>query len=98
VHAKGCIGIGDWDIEMTKSLDIKNPDFMKHEITSESGPSDPEMIRTIDFFHIGDSRHQASGLPGLETLKRSRAVHLEGCVEKDQGSSTLCPSGNQRSR
>jgi hypothetical protein len=53
---------------MTKSLDIKNPDFAKCEIASESGPSDPEMIRTIDFFHIGDPRHQASGLAGLETL------------------------------
>jgi hypothetical protein len=52
---KGHIGIGDRDFEMTKSLDIKNPDFAKCEIASEYGPSDPEMIRTIDFLHIGVS-------------------------------------------
>jgi len=51
-HGKGRINIGDRDFEMTKSLDIKNPDFTKCEIASESGPSDPEMIRTIDFLHI----------------------------------------------
>jgi hypothetical protein len=33
---------------MTKSLDIKNPDFAICEIATESGPSDTEMIRTID--------------------------------------------------
>jgi hypothetical protein len=47
---------------------------------------------------IRDSRHQASGLAGLETPERSRAVHLEGHVAKDRAPSALCPSGNRRSR
>jgi hypothetical protein len=42
---------------VTKSLDIRSVDFAKCEIASESGPSDPEMIRTVDhspYRSIGD--------------------------------------------
>ena len=43
---RGASVIGDRDFEITKSLDIKNPDIAKN--ASESGSSDTELIRTID--------------------------------------------------
>jgi len=43
---RGASVIGDRDCEITKSLDIKNPDIAKN--ASESGSSDTDLIRTID--------------------------------------------------
>ena len=43
---RGASIIGDRDCEITKSLDIKNPDIVKN--ASESGSSDTDLIRTID--------------------------------------------------
>jgi hypothetical protein len=43
---RGASVIGDRDFEITKSLDIKNPDITKN--ASESGSSDTDLIRTID--------------------------------------------------
>ena len=43
---RGASVIGDRDCEITKSLDIKNPDIAKN--ASESRSSDTDLIRTID--------------------------------------------------
>ena len=43
---RGASVIRDRDCEITKSLDIKNPDIAKN--ASESGSSDTDLIRTID--------------------------------------------------
>jgi hypothetical protein len=40
--------IGDRDFEMTKSLDLKNPDFAICDIAIQSQPLNQEVIWTVD--------------------------------------------------
>jgi hypothetical protein len=43
-----CQSFGDRELEMSKNIDIKNPEIAMCEIPTESEPSDQDVIWTVD--------------------------------------------------